>query len=204
MIETIAAFFAGIFISHWFIWPVLLFSIFFDYKEFRGWAVFFAILAGLGAYLLFKPSLFWLGWGAVAYFPIGFMWSFLRYRRHIGKKVKAFNIRTKELLVEKTVHDERAADHGGNYGKFDLEDKVNTERAYLDRTSTVSHNVDRIIYWVVLWPVSVVQSILDDVIAAIEHFVTKTLRKLYDGIRASAFKNIEEIEALPVSRMDED
>lgn len=175
MIETILAFFAGVIVSHWFIWPALVFAIFCDYREWKFMAVVSTALLGFAAYLIFQPPTAWLMYGALAYLPIGFLWSFFRYRRHVGTMVKQFNAYVKE-------------------NKDNPQADLRYQRNSLDRESKISHNVDRVTYWVALWPISVVQSILDDVIAAIEHFVTKTLRRLYDGIRNSALKNVTEIE----------
>ena len=38
-----------------------------------------------------------------------------------------------------------------------------------------------------------IESVLDDVIAAIEYFITKTLRKVYDNMWKSALEGVDEL-----------
>jgi hypothetical protein len=73
-------------------WPALvilcMLGIWCEHGESRGWAVFWALVAGVSAFFYFDVPLQSIAISSVGYVCFGVMWSFYRYKRFIVAKVE--------------------------------------------------------------------------------------------------------------------
>jgi hypothetical protein len=84
-----------LFVATWFItWPALvafcLFGIWCEHGESRGFAVFWALVAGITAFFYFDVPLTSVAICSIGYVCFGIAWSFYRYKRFIVAKVETF------------------------------------------------------------------------------------------------------------------
>lgn len=126
-----------------------------EYMECRKLAVFFGLSAMAVAKFYFDVPWGTIGGIAVAYLIIGVIWSFWRYRSFVSENVE--HIKT---LPEKYWEQ---------------------RREYLAPTK----NLDRITAWITVWPFSLVEHLIGDIIDAIRALVTKFFRGVYHKIYTS-------------------
>lgn len=148
--NTILAFNAGILVSWYAIIPLVLLAIVMEANGSDGWATFWFIPAAFGAYLLFKPSTDYLIIAAIGYFVIGVLWSFYRYKQFLGKKIAYFKRNSKP---------ENLADLISNY--------------------TPDREVDRLVAWILIWPVSTIAHLTGDIVLAVRSMVLGMFRGVY-------------------------
>jgi hypothetical protein len=153
---SLFAFAAGFLLT----WPALIalivLGILFEHNGARGWAVFAALVSMGVAYLFFNVSLIALGIGAVAYIAIGLFWSFWRYKRHAEKVVEA---------------------------------NRDTSASNKERVLAQLHPkamLGTITAWIMIWPFSMVENIVGDLINGIQLLVTKFFRGVYHKVYDSA------------------
>jgi len=156
MIEAI-----GLFLGAWLLtWPVIIalviLGIVFEHNGARGWAVFTALISMLVAYFFFNVSLAAIAVGSVAYIVVGLIWSFWRYKRHAEKVV--------EQNRESNIY-------------------------YKERALAALHPkamLGTITAWILIWPFSMVENIVGDIITTIQLLVTKFFRGVYHKVYDSA------------------
>jgi len=150
------AFAAGLLLT----WPAFIVLVFlgilFEHNGARGWAVFTALAVAAVSYFFFSVSLLTIAIGAVGYIVIGLIWSFWRYKRHAQKVVEA---------------------HKGKNAQ---------EKEYALRALHPKAMLATITAWIVIWPFSMVENVVGDVINFIQELVTKFFRGVYHRIYDSA------------------
>lgn len=141
-------------------WPALialvLIGILFEHNGSSGWAIFFGLIAAAVSYFYFQIPLATIAIGAVAYVVIGMMWSFYRYKRHAMKVVE----------------------------EYKNESPQNKERA-LHRLHP-KEMIGTISAWIAIWPFSMVENLVGDIINTIQTLITKFFRGIYHRIYESA------------------
>jgi len=143
---------------------VLLFAgILFEHNEWRGWAVFSGILATVVAYFYFKFPFVYALYGAGVYAVIGVFWSFYRYKRHVVKQ------------VEKT----RAPGMSGG------------QKQVLIEAMHPTAMLGTITAWILIWPFSILDNLIGDIINTVEHLVKTVFRGVYHKIYTSAVAQIK-------------
>jgi MFS family permease len=135
---------------------LVLLGILSEHNESSGWAVFWMLLIAGVVALTFHIPLVMLGIGAVAYLAIGLFWSFWRYKRHVTKKVEEYK------------------------------EKDAREREYALRALHPKAMLGTITAWIVVWPFSLVESLVGDIIDFIKALVTKFFRGVYFRIYDAA------------------
>jgi hypothetical protein len=133
-----------------------LLGILFEHNGARGWAVFTALIFATCAYFFLHVSLILLAFGAIAYTGIGLVWSFWRYKRHVSK------------VVDKN-----------------CEADARTKEIALVRLHPKAM-LGTITAWIMIWPFSMVENIVGDLITAIQMLVTKFFRSVYHKVYDSA------------------
>lgn len=139
---------------------LVLLGIMFEAHSSTGWAVFVGLLTATLVFFFFKLSLVSFAIGAAVYIPIGLFWSWYRYKRHAAKEV------------------ERAR-------SMDLRAKENIVARLHPKNM-----LGTIVQWILIWPFSIVENLIGDLIHAIESLVTKWFRGVYHTIYDSAVKSI--------------
>jgi hypothetical protein len=160
--ESIILFVAGFALT----WPALIallvFGIIFESNEAHAWAVFTGLIAVVISYFMFSIPLPMLIAGLVAYFVVGFIWSFYRYKRHTDMIVKNLNT--------------------GDYSKHSCE-------AAIDQMKP-ARMLSKITSWVIIWPFSFVENYIGDFISTIQHAIETYFRGVYARIFDSAVSKI--------------
>jgi hypothetical protein len=154
-------FFAGIigFLAGWgvlILAVLILLGIISEHNNSRGWAVFWALLAGAIAFLVFHVSLMTLIIGAIGYIIIGLFWSFWRYKRHVSKIVEEYR------------------------------NSSDSEKERALRNIHPKAMLSTITAWIMIWPFSMVENVIGDLITGIQMLVTKFFRGVYHKVYDSA------------------
>ena len=141
-------------------WPALIVLLFvgilFEHNGARGWAVFTALAVAAVSYFFFSVSLLSIAIGAVGYIVIGLIWSFWRYKRHAQTVVEA------------------------------KRNSSATDKEYALRALHPKAMLGTITAWIVIWPFSMVENLVGDVINFVQELVTKFFRGVYHRIYDSA------------------
>lgn len=150
--EFILGFFAGA-LTSWWVLPFLIFGALWAESSENGFmAGLLSILVGIGLFLLYPVAWATVGYAALAYLPIGFVWSFWRYRKHVRNGLKR-----------------------------------GVAKVHLEPNSCVSS----IVYWVIFWPISFIESIFSDFFDFVRHIVTSWLNRAYTAIFKAATKGLD-------------
>lgn len=156
MLSAMFAFFAGVLLS----WPAIvafvLFGILFEHYHHRGWAVFTALVVAAISYFYFAIPLSTILIGTAVYIGIGLVWSFWRYKRHADKVVA------------------ETKDKNASAKQFAL-DKLHPKAMLPTITA-----------WIIIWPFSMVENLVGDIINVIQQLVEKIFRGVYHRIYIKA------------------
>lgn len=133
-----------------------MFGIIAEHTDSSGWSIFWLVLAGGVAFISFDISLAMLAVYSVGYIVIGLFWSFWRYKRHATKIVETYR-------DEDVYQKERAL-------------KLLHPKAMLGAITT----------WILVWPFSMVENLVGDLINAVQMLVTKFFRGVYHRVYDSA------------------
>lgn len=148
-------------------WPALilliLIAIGFEHNEAHGWTVFALIIIAGMAFFMFNLTWTQIGIVAAAWIPVGLIWSFWRWKRHVSNTVR--KVRNEELSIDR--------------GKRDI---------------MPSGNVDKITYWVLAWPFSLVEMLLGDIIDIVQSMIRSVFRGTYARISANGLAEIERMD----------
>lgn len=139
----------------------VIFGILSEHNKSSGWAVFWLILALPVAWLTFSVSWITLAVGAAAYIAIGLVWSWWRYKRQITETIE----------------------------KYKSSDSYAREAAL--RSVHPKQMLGTITAWVVVWPFSMVENVVGDVINFVQTLITKFFRGIYYSIYNSAVEKLK-------------
>lgn len=149
-------------------WPALGFliawAIYAEHSDSTGWAVFASVVAGAIAFFMFDIPLQTLLYSALVYAVVGIVWSFWRYKRYV--EVRVDEIKKKD------------------YASDSFSKKSALESLSPKEMSTT------IVSWIVIWPISLVENLVSDIITGLEKLVRTWLNQIYTGIYKSATKDI--------------
>jgi hypothetical protein len=145
-------------------WPgliaLLVLGTIFEANEAHSWATFTGIVSIAVAYFFFSIPLITLAYYAVGYFAVGFVWSFWRYKRHKDKIVEEY--------------------------KDQSESARRSALMYLDPRRMLS----QLTTWVFIWPFSMVENVLGDIIKLVQTAITKFFKGIYTRIYLDAVKQL--------------
>lgn len=154
--SAVTGFTAGLLLS----WPALVLLIvlglLFEHNGARGWAVFTALALMMISYFFFSVPLMTIGIGAAIYLLVGIIWSFWRYKLHANNIVERFK-----------------------YASIQEKQRVISDLHPKAMLSTITA-------WIMIWPFSMVENVVGDLINAIQIFVSKIFRGVYHRIYNSA------------------
>jgi len=143
---------------------ILLFAgILFEHNESRGLAIVSGIVATVVAYFYFKFPIVYALYGTGVYAVVGVVWSFYRYKRYVVKQ------------VEKT----------RNPGMTASQKQTLIERMH------PTAMLGTITAWILIWPFSVLDNLIGDIINSVEHLVKTVFRGVYHKIYTSAVSQIK-------------
>jgi hypothetical protein len=134
----------------------LVFGLFCEHNDARGWTIFALIVAGIVGLNLYHLPLILLAYAAIPYIIVGVIWSFWRYKRHVSAKVAEYQ------------------EKGNIDGYTDL-DNI---KARLHPNKMLG----TIVAWIIVWPLSFIDSFLGDIINVLESLVTTVFKRVYYSI----------------------
>ena len=141
-------------------WPAILvlciLGIWCEHNESRGFAVFWALVAGASAFFYFEVPLQRIAIASVGYVCFGIVWSFYRYKRFIVAKVEYFS-----------------------------EHHHREHLSSIDRYHP-SKMLDTITAWIIIWPFSLIENLCSDIINGIEALVKGVFKGVYNRIYNAA------------------
>ena len=153
---AVGGFAAGLLLT----WPafivILVLGILFEHNGARGWAVFSALVTMAISFFFFNVSLLALAVSATGYIVIGLIWSFYRYKRHAAD------------IVEK---------------------HANSSPSTKERALQLLHPkamLPTITAWILIWPFSLVENFVGDLINGIQTLVSKIFKGIYHKIYDNA------------------
>jgi hypothetical protein len=162
MIETITALALAYLVT----WPaILLFcllGIACEHRDSRGWAVFYALAAIASSYFFFNMSLQTILVAVGAYLAVGVTWSIYRYSRFVTESVT--DLKTKRM--------------------------TSNEITYAKERLHPLKMVDTLVAWIIIWPFSLIEHAISDILDALEKLVTKVFRGVYVKIYENAVKDL--------------
>lgn len=133
-----------------------LFGIISEHNDASGWSIFWLLLAGAVAFAAYNISLIMLAIGAVSYIVIGLIWSFWRYKRHAQNVVK------------------------------EHKDSSASEKERVLSRLHPSQMIGSITAWIIVWPFSMVENLVGDLLNFVQDLVVKYFRGVYTRIYDSA------------------
>lgn len=161
MVEVTLAFFAG-FLLNWYALAILcILGSVFESIGAHSLSVFVGLVAMVSAYFFFGIATSSLLLYVMAYFAIGLLWSFWRYKRYADKVVE----------MCKSISD-------------------NQRRLRIEELAP-STMVDKIATWVIIWPFSMVENVLGDVFVVVQTTVSKFFKGVYARIYESAIARVK-------------
>ncbi len=170
MIEWLVALFTAYMLT----WPalviLLILGIAFEHNGNRACAVFTGLVAMLVSYFFFNVPLQTIALATVGYLIVGVVWSFWRYKVHVEKEIASIQ----------------------SMRKLDM----NIKNRMLHNLSP-SNNLSKITAWIIVWPFSVIENLIGDIIVSIQTLVTKVFKGVYHKIytsRVQALLDAEEKE----------
>lgn len=147
-------------------WPafisLLILGILFEHNGAHGWAVFSAITTMVVSYFFFGIPLTTVLLGAFTYVVIGIVWSFYRYKRYVN-----------DIIIEHK------------------DSSKSMKEAVLSRIHP-REMLSTITAWILIWPFSLVENFVGDIITGIQLLVQKVFRKVYHKIYDSAVSQLSE------------
>jgi hypothetical protein len=164
MIEAVIAFFALYFFSLPALIAIAVFAVWMEHIDCRAWTMLaMALVLGI-AVSLYKVPYEHLLYGAIAYIAIGTIWSFWRYKRYVAEKLEKF----------KKIKEPRNTDKRMFVNEIDFTKMVNT-----------------IVAWIIVWPFSVIEMAISDLLDAIDTLVRTVFKRVYTAIYNSALKDAD-------------
>lgn len=167
--DTLIGVVIGILLSEWAWFAFALTALILDHNDlkFSATVTFTLLISGivmsLGEFNLDKPY-FIVGY-FIGYMIVGFLWSAFRFKRY-----------TANLILE---YERINQPNSNDYNRLEEKIKVDLHGR--------NDNVEKIIYWVLVWPLSVASWLISD---AMRWIITNVFGKLYNWIGYSDFKRI--------------
>lgn len=171
--ETILAFILGFFSSYYTLGVLCLIALYVENKEGHEFAAFLTLVASVSAYLIFSFSLYIF---IPSYFVTGFIWSIWRWRIHCRTSVEKAKAGTLSIRCR------RESSKAGNTAET---------RIALESAVSLKGNANKVIAWVLGWPISVIDRALHDLIHVIRVAITEYFSKLYTSFSNKALKDFD-------------
>jgi len=176
-----------------FTWPAVGFivaaAIWCEHRDSHGWTVISTIVLSVILWKMFALTSEQVMWGAALYIPIGFMWSFWRWKLHCDKIANEYASGKAQKAMARNVRSDRN-------GKVDPAEqeraKQELRREIFDRVDPRRH-VDKMIYWVMGWPFSLVERALSDLLNFVETLIRTTMQQTYQRISNHVMKRVDKM-----------
>lgn len=177
MIEFFLGFIIG---SGWMlIVPLLLLALIIEHNECHGWTFIIGLIALGCAMIAFNLTWTHVGYGAIAYLPVGILWSCWRWKRRCSLAMREY-----DALVAPTDEHDNVSVRCYKVARQTLRERI-----------TFNLHVDTIVLWAVAWPFSAIQSLVGDVLDTIESTIRKIARGTYRRWSDQATNHFDSLDA---------
>lgn len=157
-------FILGLFTGYFLTWPafiiLLVLGTIFEANEAHGWAILTGIISIVVAYFFFSVPFATIAYYSIGYFTVGFLWSFWRYKRYI------------DFVVE------------------EYKDRSESSRKMVLNDIAPSRMLGKITTWVIIWPFSMFENVLGDIIKIVQTFISKFFKGIYTRIYSMAVNQL--------------
>ena len=153
--------------------PLVLVAIWVEHNDSHGWMAFWAILIHVWLFKFFEIDQTFALYYAAGYVPVGVVWSIYRWKRYVD----TFIADRKQWET-----DLRVVTISGGYANTNFIFNVDEVRECL----TLLNNKEKILCWVMGWPISLVESFLGDLVHQLWMFISVRLGGIYKKIVDSA------------------
>ncbi len=164
------------------VYALMVIALICEYNERHGWTVILTGVLMYIAYATFQLTLPHLAMVLGGYVPVGFMWSFWRWKRHCDSVVEKTEEKVKEL---------NQVDY--SFNTKILEGRIERCRSEAIGSITPSKQMDRLVYWVLGWPFSFIEMVLRDFVNLIERTIRAIATQTYQRITAKATARIDSV-----------
>ena len=152
MIEAITALIATYLLTWQGLAGLFILGILYEYNECSYWALLIGIITIIVCHFFFNIDLATLATYAIGYFVVGIVWSFWRYKSYV--KIKAEHIR-------KNVSPEF------------------NKRHIMAKQLEPAQCIDKITAWIIIWPFSLIEQLIGDIIRAVNGLATHVFKSVY-------------------------
>lgn len=159
--DALSGFIVGTLITWPFLLLIVILAIFAEHNESRGWAVFFTIVTALVSVFYFQVTWIMAVAYLVGYAVVGLIWSFYRYKRH-----------AQTVIAENKDGSPR-----------EKEDAI--------RRLHPKQMLGTITAWIMVWPFSLAENLVGDLLSMVQTLVTKVFRSVYYKIYDSAVSSLK-------------
>lgn len=128
-------------------------------------APYIAVISGVIAFFMYDVPLLTLAYYLGIYLVIGILWSFWRFKRYVDKKVDTYNA---------------------------LTNPTNYNKEMFTKYISLQYASGRIVSWIIVWPFSMIENLVGDIIRVLDSVVTKMLKFVYEMIINNAMGKIKE------------
>ena len=158
----------GVMGSQWWLWGLMMAIMVFEHHNYEGWGIFGILLFIATLFIILDINTKYLIISGILYIPLGVAWSIYRWKRHCSSVMKDYDLDVKMAGCELD-----------GYQKS----------GFIDRLKA-SNNVTKIVNWVIVWPFSLLDNLIGDIIDFVTQMIKKHLIGIYNKISAG---NIEKI-----------
>jgi hypothetical protein len=127
---------------------------------------------------------------AGSYIVVGLLWSWLKWWLFISKIAEKMKDSWQIFLKKNALPADTKTLTPRQNEEWD------THRSYDLKKPLFSENKGKITIWVTYWPLSLVWSLLNDLIKKLIHQIVIRFRKIYEGISNKAFKDMDDIKVV--------
>jgi hypothetical protein len=174
--ETALAFVGAIVVSYWFLCILVCVILWNVHLDNDGWAIIWLAALTAAAYFAFTVSWQTIAIAAAVYIPIGLIWSIYRWKRHCKTALEDYQD-SKERIQS-----------GKENNSWD--NKLERRQEDAKKLMNPAKNIDRIASWVIVWPFSLIDNIIGDLIDMVRDIIKKYLIRIYDTIAGKYLKEI--------------
>jgi hypothetical protein len=156
---------------------ILLIATYQESREHHTWAAFLMIVSLTIIYFIFEIKLIHALIVAAAYIPIGMIWSVFRWKIHCKRSTE----KAKNDLLNR--HEDVTSNRfkgNDSFISIHLKDSIDVRR-----------NTDKLVLWVVCWPISIIERSIGDAIHAVRFMVTDWFGSVFQRISDSASTDFE-------------
>lgn len=165
---------------------LVILALLFEYNSRTEWSAFMLVVGGIISAVLSGVSITTIGIVAACYVPIGAIYSFWRWRRFVRTVVREINDKLKDSQNGEVF----LSISNGSWSSKEAYTKEQIPK-YITEEYTVGNYWSKIVGWIVIWPISVIDSFVGDIIDMLRTLVTGWLAGAYNKITKNALEELD-------------